>query len=173
MTGDITAFISCKPYPGGSVVFGDNKKGTITGVGKIGKSPQCSIDNVFLVEGLKHNLLSVSQLCDKGMKVNFDSKCCEVVDLQTDEILFTAQHIGNVYKVVIGDIPDCGLTCFNVENTNPLLWHKRLGHASLTLIKKLNTKDLVIGMPKVSHECHGLCDACARGKGFLSLFETC
>lgn len=32
-----------------------------------------TLNDVFLVEGLKHNLLSISPLCDKGNKVVCDS----------------------------------------------------------------------------------------------------
>ena len=35
-----------------------------------------SIDDVLLVDGLKHNLLSISQLCDKGYIVRFESNMC-------------------------------------------------------------------------------------------------
>ena len=38
-----------------------NKKGRIAAVGKISIHPYPSIDNVLFVEGLKHNLLSISQ----------------------------------------------------------------------------------------------------------------
>ena len=34
------------------------------------------IKNVLLVEGPKHNLLSISQLCYKGFKVNFETNKC-------------------------------------------------------------------------------------------------
>ena len=63
MTGDKSKFVSLSTYEGGSVTFSDNKKGNIVVMGKVGKSPSHSIDNVFLVEGLNHNLLSIFQLC--------------------------------------------------------------------------------------------------------------
>ena len=56
-----------------TVTYGDNNKGKIHGIRKIGTNPSTSIDNVLLVDGLKHSLLSVSQLCDRGYKVSFDS----------------------------------------------------------------------------------------------------
>ena len=37
MTGDKTKFISLSTYEGGSVTFGDNKKGNIVAMGKVGK----------------------------------------------------------------------------------------------------------------------------------------
>ena len=32
------------------------------------------------------------------------------------------------------------------------LWHRRLGHASMSVISKLVRKDLVVGLPKLSFE---------------------
>ena len=48
--------------------FGDNAKGRIIGQGNIGNVTFSLIESVLLVDGLKHNLLSISQLCDKGLK---------------------------------------------------------------------------------------------------------
>jgi len=62
------------PKKSGHVTYGDNNKGKIIGVGKIGTSSSTPIQNVLLVEGLKHSLLSVSQLCDRGYNVSFDSE---------------------------------------------------------------------------------------------------
>ena len=38
--------------------------------------PPFFIENVYLVKGLKHNLLSISQLCDKGYKIVFEQDKC-------------------------------------------------------------------------------------------------
>ena len=46
------------------MTFGDNGKGRIIGHGSIGNNSSSLIENVLLVDGLKHNLLSISQLCD-------------------------------------------------------------------------------------------------------------
>lgn len=40
--------------------FGDGKKGKVTGVVKIGKSETTALEEMYLVDGLKHNLLSIS-----------------------------------------------------------------------------------------------------------------
>jgi len=58
------------------VTYGDNNKGKIVGVGKIGTNPSTFIKNVLLIDGLKHSLLSIYQLCDKGLLVSFDSHIC-------------------------------------------------------------------------------------------------
>ena len=78
MPGDPNLFLSLQKKDGGDVTFGDNAKGKVIVIGKVGNPNSTCIDDVLLVSGLKHNLLSVSQLCDKGYKVSFDSKSCVV-----------------------------------------------------------------------------------------------
>ena len=74
MAGDRSKFFSLETYDGGTMTFGDNIKGEIITKGKVGRSSSHAIDNVFLVENLKYNLLSISQFCDKGNSVNFTSE---------------------------------------------------------------------------------------------------
>ncbi|RVW63018.1 hypothetical protein CK203_062906 [Vitis vinifera] len=69
VTGDEFNFVFLTKKNGGYVTFGDNAKGRIIGQGNIGNGTSSLIDSVLLVDGLKHNLLSISQLCDKGFKV--------------------------------------------------------------------------------------------------------
>ena len=57
----------------GKVTFRDNAKGKIVGKVKEGRVPNCFIDDVLLVKGLKHNLLSISQFYDKGNQVIFNT----------------------------------------------------------------------------------------------------
>ncbi|XP_070007952.1 uncharacterized protein [Nicotiana sylvestris] len=97
MTGSTTNFLSLKALQGGSVSFGNGKKGYILGDGKIGKSLTHSFENVYYVNGLKYSLLSVSQICDKGNKVEFLSKICTVTNLVTGEIVLVAKRYKNIY----------------------------------------------------------------------------
>lgn len=64
----IKRIVSLKAKETGFVTYGDNNKGRIIDVGNIGNSLTTSVENVLYMEGLKHNLLSISQLCDKGFK---------------------------------------------------------------------------------------------------------
>jgi len=38
------------------------------------------INDVLLVDGLKHNLLNISELCDRGYKVTFKLDLCLIAD---------------------------------------------------------------------------------------------
>jgi len=62
MSGNATLFTEIKKKEHGKVTFGDKSIGKIIGISKVGKDPSNSIDNVYLVDGLKFNLLSISQL---------------------------------------------------------------------------------------------------------------
>src|SRR5437667_6618557 len=77
MTGDETKFISLEKKKGGRVTFGDNNTLNIIGRGKIGNK-KFTIDKVNLVKGLKYNLISVSQLLDRGHSVVFSKNICTI-----------------------------------------------------------------------------------------------
>ncbi|RVW59748.1 hypothetical protein CK203_100238 [Vitis vinifera] len=85
MTGDESKFAFLTKRKRGHVTFGDNAKGRIIGQGNIGNDTSSLIESVLLVDGLKHNLLSISQLCDKGFKVIFEASHCIIKDIQNDK----------------------------------------------------------------------------------------
>ena len=107
MTGDIEQFFTIKTKDEGFVIFGDNKKGRIIGLGNIKISPSTFIENVLLVDKLKHNLLSISQLCDVGFDVRFKASMCIVADSSNPNSTFIGKRLGNVYIV---DLEDLALT---------------------------------------------------------------
>ena len=115
------------------MAFGNGKSGTIVGIGKIGKSLSHSIDSVYLVDGLKHNLLSVSQLCDKDNLVVFSPTRCLVVNLNTRDVVLRGKRHKNVYKVCISSLPQNNLTCLSALNDDDMLWH-----TGLTALKRVN-----------------------------------
>ena len=99
MTGDASKFTHISPKNSGHVTYGDNNKGRILGVGKIGTNSSTSIENVLLVDGLKHSLLSVSQLCDKGYLVSFDSHNCVIENKHDKNIKHIGYRTNNVYMI--------------------------------------------------------------------------
>jgi hypothetical protein len=78
MTGDMNMFITLKKERDGSVSFGNNSTKIIgRGIVKLG-SKDAMVENVLLVEDMKHNLLSVSPMCDQGHILQFDLEKCEI-----------------------------------------------------------------------------------------------
>jgi len=77
MIGDRGKFVSLSKKEG-NVSFGSGSgriagKGTVTLINGKGKA-----QDALLVDGIKHKLLSVSQICDQGHKVVFSTKDYEI-----------------------------------------------------------------------------------------------
>jgi hypothetical protein len=68
MTGEKKMFSSYEKNndPQRAITFEDGNQGLVKGLGKIAIPPDHSISNVFLVDSLDYNLLSVPQLCKMG-----------------------------------------------------------------------------------------------------------
>ncbi|RDX93115.1 hypothetical protein CR513_24654, partial [Mucuna pruriens] len=133
-----------------------SQKGKIAKIDKISKHPFPSIDNVLFFEGLKHDLLSISQLCDNGYDVSFNKGEC----------------ISNLHKINLTDLINQSVTCLVSINNDQWTWHKKLGHASLRLISKLKKHNLVRGLPSLVYKVDILCDACQKEKQVKGSFES-
>ena len=86
------------------VTFRDNNKGKIIGIGNIDITPSKSIENILLIDGLKHNLLSISRLCDKGFKVIFKSFVCIVASPNDDGMRFIGYRYNDIYIIDLDDL---------------------------------------------------------------------
>ena len=80
MIGNKLWFINLKPKDGGLVKFADGIKSKVIGICNVGKNDSNPINDVILVEGLTHNLLSISQFCDQGYRVMFEPSRCIIID---------------------------------------------------------------------------------------------
>ena len=118
MTEDEDQFISLEVKEGGMVTFGDNAKGKIVEIDKVPISSSSCIDNVLLVERLKHNLLSINQLYDKNFNVSFKSSICCVACPITNNIIFSGHRNENVYVVDLDNINISKQQCLVANNAN-------------------------------------------------------
>jgi hypothetical protein len=71
-----------------AITFGDGNQGLVKGLGKIAISPDHSISNVFLVDSLDYNLLSISQLCKLGYNCLFIDVGVTVFRRNDDSVAF-------------------------------------------------------------------------------------
>ena len=71
----------------------------------------------------------------------------------------------------ISSLPQNNLTCLSALNDDVMLWYKILGHVSLSLLNKLVSKDLVVGLRSIKYNDGKVCDACARGKQVRNFFK--
>jgi hypothetical protein len=75
MIGDKDMFLTLRKERDGLVSFENDDLTKIIGKGiVIIGNKNTKAENVLLVEDMKHNLLIVSQMCDQGHKVTFNSQ---------------------------------------------------------------------------------------------------
>src|ERR1044072_9766518 len=134
MTGRKHMFQSLELKDGGYVGFGGNQKGKVIGSGTISNGSLPSITNVLLVDGLMHNLLSISQLSDKGYDIIFNQKSCKVVSQEDGTILFNGKRKNNIYKIKLSKLKSQNVKCLMSVDNEQWAWHRRLGHVSMRRI---------------------------------------
>ncbi|XP_075091602.1 uncharacterized protein LOC107830463 [Nicotiana tabacum] len=71
MTGDKQLFKTVTQLDGGIVTFGDKSKGNVIGVGRVPLGSTCDVDEVYPVDELSYNLLSIRQLYDNDYEFHF------------------------------------------------------------------------------------------------------
>lgn len=101
MTGEESMFSSLDPNGTSqdNIVFGDDGKGKVMGLGKIAISNDLSIANVLLVKSLNYNLLSVSQLCSMGYNCLFTDVDVTVYKRNDSSVVFKGVLKRKLYLV--------------------------------------------------------------------------
>ena len=166
----------------GSVSFGNNAKGYVLGYGNV-SSGNMQFDKVNLVENLEYNLLSVSQMCDKGYSSFFTKTACKVISPEgqkliekiiEDHTLLIAKRCGNVYAVDIEKDKVNRSACFfsKASTSETDLWHRRLGHVNFKTINKVTKMGLVRGLPLKEFQCKEHCVSCLKGKQHKTSYKS-
>ncbi|KAL8124307.1 hypothetical protein AgCh_012093 [Apium graveolens] len=158
---------------GPGISYGDGNIGKTLGYGNINLG-NVIIEKVALVSGLKHNLLSVSQICDRGYHVDLFEEHCEVVSKSTGKVVLKEYMHGNIYEAKLSTSTDgsaiCLLSRASIEESWD--WHKKLSHLNFININELVKKDLVRGLPKSVFAPDGFCDSCQKAKQRKSSFKS-
>jgi hypothetical protein len=101
-----------KSYKTSFVTFGDEAKGEIIGIGNLINNDLPNLENVLLVKGLTSNLISTSQLCDQGLKVNFTEFECLVTD-DTRKVLMKGARSKDNYYLWVPQESENPSTCWS------------------------------------------------------------
>jgi hypothetical protein len=97
MTGNKKWFSNLTPLSHKEyVTFGDDKKGKVLGTGVIKVNDCFTLNDVALVDRLRYNLLSISQLCDADLSVLFCKSDSHVLDSSGKHVCGIS-HIGNIF----------------------------------------------------------------------------
>ena len=126
ITRDHSLFKVFKSEKGGNVTFGDGSKSQIKGKGTISLLGLPDIANMLYVEGLRVNLLSISQICNQDFMMLFSKGKCLVLNKSGKKLISGVRTLDNCY----GLVPDADIVCNIIRLPNEDLWHQRMGHAS-------------------------------------------
>jgi transposase InsO family protein len=150
--------------PQRAITFGDGNQGLVKGLGKIAISPDHSISNIFLVDSLDYNLLSISQLCKMGYNCLFTDIGVIVFRKSDDSIAFKGVLDGQLYLVDFNDNQAEQDTCLIAKTNMGWLWHRRLAHVGMKNLHKLLKGEHILGLTNIHFEKDRICSACQAGK---------
>ena len=160
MIGDRSLFKVFESKKGGNVNFGDGSKSQIKGKGIISLLGLLDIANILYVEGLRMNLLSISQICDQDFMVLFSKGKCLVMNESGKKLISGVRTLDNCY----GLVPDADIMCNSIRLPNEHLWHQRMGHASYKHLSIVSKHESILGIPKLSRMSNVICGPCQLGK---------
>ncbi|KAJ9539198.1 hypothetical protein OSB04_031931 [Centaurea solstitialis] len=170
MTGSKSVLSNYREERGPDVTFGRNGKGQTRGYGTL-TNGVTTFKRVAYVEGLMHNLLSISQLCDKNHKVSFSKKKCKVKN-RRKEVILTGVRRADIYIINMNTSTDNFCFVSRASTDTNWLWHKRLSHLNFKTLNQLCTDNLVIGLPDFRYTKVSLCSACEKGKQTRASFKS-
>ncbi|GJR31495.1 retrovirus-related pol polyprotein from transposon TNT 1-94 [Tanacetum coccineum] len=149
MTGNLKLLCNFIIKNLGTVHFGNDQFAPILGYGNLVQG-NITINKVYYVRGLNHNLFSFGQFCDTNLEVDFRKSTCFIRDLQGNNLL-TDNRRSDLYTISLQETTSSTPICFmaKASPTQAWLWHQRLSHLNFDYINLLSKKDIVIGLPKL------------------------
>nr|GEV20692.1 retrovirus-related Pol polyprotein from transposon TNT 1-94 [Tanacetum cinerariifolium] len=172
MTGNLKLLCNFVEKFLGTVCFGHDQSAPILGYGDLVQG-KITINRVYYVEGLNHNLFSVGQFCDVDLEVAFRKSTCFVRDLQGNDLL-TSNRGSDLYTISLQESTSSTPLCLiaKASPTQAWLWHRRLSHLNFDYINLVSKKDIVISLPKLKYVKDQLCSSCELSKAKRSSFKS-
>jgi hypothetical protein len=160
-------YVSISPL---KVRIGDDSELEAVGRGTIridasvnGNSVVCQIKDVLHVPRLATTLLSVSEMTRKGLVVAFDQHGCTIRNTHGQAIAHAVRS-HNLYRLECEVIHHARAWVAGVDSHDAMLWHRRLGHVSLSRLQELDKKQLATGFQLGTVNNIGPCPPCFKGK---------
>ena len=155
-----SSFISFKSLPDTTVSLPNGVLVSIVGISTIALGRNLILSDVLYIPQFKFNLLSVSCLT-KGLhcRVWFDESSCGIQDRTWELMIGMGREVANLYFLDIESLSSSG-TLQNITVaavSSVALWHKRLGHPSLS---KLESIQSILDFPKQPNKSDTHCKVC-------------
>lgn len=165
MSGNRLFFYELDETVTGKVRFGDDSRIDITGKGSvrfiINGGDKKILKNVYYIPALRSNIVSLGQATEGGCEIRMKDNELSLLDKHGKEMIKTKRAKNRLYKVIL-QVDQ--LQCLQIQScTDPEVWHARLGHINKETMRMMISKELVVGVPKISHNTDA-CVSCLRGK---------
>ena len=112
------------------------------------------------VEGLRVNLLSISQICDQDFMVLFSKRKCFVLNESRKKLISEVHTLDNCN----GLVPNADIVCNSIRLPNEDLWHQRIGYDSYKHRSIVSMHESVLRIPNLSEVSNIVCGPCQLGK---------
>lgn len=127
-----------------------------------GKLKSCRLSNVFLAPELGFQLLSVSQLDEKGLTTSFSKGTCQIRN--GNHLMATGSSIRKLYILNTSILPTTSQKSL-VASSLPI-WHQRMAHVSHSSIQSMVENNVIAGVHISNSKPDPIsCDGCVIGKG--------
>ena len=137
---------------------GDGVKESVLGSGSLNVPSLPKLRDVFLVDELNTNLISIIQLHNQDLFVKFKKDKCIVINQNQFHIMEGNRSLDNCYLLASPN------TCLNVVQNNYSLWHIRLGHISHNNLRDTIVVKVIRGVPNLKVEPERMSVPCQLGK---------
>ncbi|XP_062094317.1 uncharacterized protein LOC133800375 [Humulus lupulus] len=146
---DISILTHFKSSKCGAVTFGDGIAGNIVGKGTLNLDGLPKLRNFFLVEGIKANLISISQICDQGFTINFSHDYCNVVDQtgtsKTPYEIWKVKKKLSVSETVVTETESVATTSGQTVKEDPEMITDSIQRKAYARVKKNHLTNLILG----------------------------
>jgi hypothetical protein len=136
----------------------------VVDLGKISISKSNSIEDVYHDQGLRYNLLLVSQFCEKGYNCLFTHEGVTISRREDSSIVFAGHLRGKLYYVDFTKVKVDPKASLVAKFDLGWLWHHRLAHVGMRNLVKLQKDEHILELTNVVFEKDRLCSACQAGK---------
>ncbi|QRV97073.1 Retrovirus-related Pol polyprotein from transposon TNT 1-94 [Ceratobasidium sp. AG-Ba] len=143
------------------------------------------LTNVAHVPDAPVNLISLSLMTDKGMRISLERDRLTVLSPNNDKVAIGSKlrdrAVGNLWSINAQTISDPQaeseksngeIVMFKQKGRTWLEWHKTLGHINVKTLKRLKETNAVDSM-EIAEDSEGLnfeCDACMQSKAHVQPF---
>ena len=99
--------------------------------------------DVLLIDGLKANLIRISQLCDQNLFVNFIKDKCIII-YRISNTSWKGNRLSDNYYILASLN-----TCLNMVHNDTSLWHRWMGHVNHNNLKETIDVEAIKGVPNL------------------------